>query len=149
MRWWRAVLERAAAVQEVDDVPFMRLQPVELQRLHLADVQAVDVGGVDQIPREPFILGQGAADQRVAAFLEKLILRTIDHRNEREVQIIEALRPGPKAIPEIVKVVYAAYPVALHAPAGQSVCSHLLKLEREGRASRDGAAPIDAIWRLS
>jgi len=73
----------------------------------------------------------------------------IDHRNEREAQIIEALRPGPSTIPEIVKGVYAAYPVALHGPAGQSVCSHLLKLEREGRASRDGAAAIAATWRLA
>jgi hypothetical protein len=46
--------------------------------------------------------------------------------------------------------VYAAYPVALHAPAGQSVCSHLIKLEREGRAARcDDVKPIDAIWQLA
>ena len=74
----------------------------------------------------------------------------IDHRNEREAQIVNALGPGPLSIPEIVKVVYAAYPVALHGPAGQSVCSHLLKLAREGRAaSSDAAAPIDATWRLA
>ncbi len=72
----------------------------------------------------------------------------INHRNEREAQFIEALRPGPLTIPEIVKIVYAAYPLALHGPAGQSVCSHLLKLEREGRASREGATPIDGTWRL-
>ena len=73
----------------------------------------------------------------------------IDHRNDREAQILGALRPGPLAIPEIVKVVYAAYPVALHGPAGQSVCSHLVKLEREGLAARSlDSAPIDATWRL-
>ena len=74
----------------------------------------------------------------------------IDHRNDREAQIVDALRPGPLSILKIVKVVYAAYPVALHAPAGQSVCSHLIKLEREGRAARcDDVKPIDAIWQLA
>ena len=35
---------------------------------------------------------------------------------------------------------------ALHGPARQSVCSHLLKLEREGRVRRDGDVAIDARW---
>ena len=74
----------------------------------------------------------------------------IDHRNDRERQIIEALGSGPQRIPEIVAVVYAAYPKALHAPAGQSVCSHLLKLERESRVQRSGdERPIESVWELS
>ncbi|MCH2171270.1 beta-lactamase-like protein 2 [Myxococcota bacterium] len=74
----------------------------------------------------------------------------IDHRNDREHQIASALGEGPRRIPEIVKVVYAAYPEALHAPAGQSVCSHLKKLEKENRVARtNDAPPIDAIWELT
>ena len=72
----------------------------------------------------------------------------IDHRNQREQEILAALRAGLGLIPEIVARVYAAYPVALHAPARSSVCSHLLKLEREGRVRRTGAAPLDAHWTL-
>jgi glyoxylase-like metal-dependent hydrolase (beta-lactamase superfamily II) len=72
----------------------------------------------------------------------------IDHRNQREQEILAALRTGLSAIPEIVARVYAAYPVALHAPARSSVCSHLLKLEREGRVRRDGDAPLEARWTL-
>ena len=72
----------------------------------------------------------------------------IDHRHEREGQILAALRAGLTAIPEIVARVYAAYPVALHGPARSSVCSHLLKLEREGRVRRSGAVPLDAQWSL-
>jgi ribonuclease/clavin/mitogillin len=73
----------------------------------------------------------------------------IDHRHQREREIVAALRAGLTAIPEIVARVYAAYPVALHLPARSSVCSHLLKLEREGRVRRSGAAPLDAHWSLA
>src|SRR5258705_5779925 len=72
----------------------------------------------------------------------------IDHRNQREQEILAALRAGLNLIPEIVARVYVAYPVALHMPARASVCSHLLKLEREGRVRRTGAAPLDAHWAL-
>src|SRR5262249_42781927 len=73
----------------------------------------------------------------------------IDHRNQREQEILAALRSGLSAIPEIVARVYAAYPVALHGPARSSVCSHLLKLEREGRVRRGRAAPRDARGALA
>ena len=58
----------------------------------------------------------------------------IAHRHERERQILAALERGPKGVMEIVKIVYAAYPEALHAAAAQSTSQHLRKLEREGRA---------------
>jgi len=76
----------------------------------------------------------------------------IDHRLERERQILAALGSGRRRIEEIVRTVYAAYPRALHAAAGQSVASHLLKLEAEGRVAREGGASSDAmtaLWRLS
>jgi glyoxylase-like metal-dependent hydrolase (beta-lactamase superfamily II) len=71
------------------------------------------------------------------------------HRHERESQILAALSQTAR-IPEIVKVVYAAYPVTLHAAAGQSVASHLLKLEGEGRVRREDAEqPLEARWLLA
>jgi glyoxylase-like metal-dependent hydrolase (beta-lactamase superfamily II) len=73
----------------------------------------------------------------------------IAHRNAREREILDALSAGLSAIPDIVARVYAAYPVSLHGPARQSVCSHLLKLEREGRVVRRGEPPIDARWNLA
>ncbi len=72
----------------------------------------------------------------------------IDHRLQREREIVDALRSGLSAIPDIVKRVYAAYPKSLHAAARQSVCSHLLKLEREGRSERQGDDPLAARWSL-
>ena len=71
----------------------------------------------------------------------------IAHRNAREVEIVEALEAGLDRIPDIVSRVYAAYPVALHGAARMSVCSHLLKLEREDRVRREGE-PLEARWTL-
>ena len=70
----------------------------------------------------------------------------VAHRNAREREILQALDAGDRTIPEIVARVYAAYPPALHGPARHSVCSHLRKLEREGRVRRDGAVALDARW---
>jgi ribonuclease/clavin/mitogillin len=58
----------------------------------------------------------------------------IAHRQMREDQILAALGAGPLTIPEIVAQIYADYPPSLHGPAGESVGSHLRKLESEGRA---------------
>jgi len=82
---------------------------------------------------------------RIADGVAKLA-EYIAHRNAREREILDALRAGLSRIPEIVARVYAAYPVALHGPARQSVCSHLLKLEREGRVRREGAVALEASW---
>ena len=78
----------------------------------------------------------------------------IAHRQAREQQVLAELARGPRAPLEIVRAMYKAYPPALHAAATQSVSAHLLKLEREGRARRDGgdgdggdADPTKAIWR--
>jgi glyoxylase-like metal-dependent hydrolase (beta-lactamase superfamily II) len=73
----------------------------------------------------------------------------IAHREERDVQIVAAMRGGAVCIPDIVKIVYAAYPESLHAAAGHSVCSHLLKLEDEGHAARSGEdEPLSDRWTL-
>jgi ribonuclease/clavin/mitogillin len=73
----------------------------------------------------------------------------IDHRNQRETEIVAAIEAGLHTIPDVVARVYAAYPAALHLPARSSVCSHLLKLEREGRVRRSGEPPLDAHWTLA
>jgi glyoxylase-like metal-dependent hydrolase (beta-lactamase superfamily II) len=73
----------------------------------------------------------------------------IAHRLAREQQILAALETGREEIPDIVAQVYAAYPAQLQLAARSSVCSHLLKLEREGRVRRDGSQPLQARWRLA
>jgi len=72
------------------------------------------------------------------------------HRQDREGQILAALQVGAAPIATIVKRVYTDVPEVLHEAAGQSVASHLRKLEREGRARRAprDAEPLAATWSL-
>lgn len=75
----------------------------------------------------------------------------IAHRWHREKQILAALAGGMDEIETIVKIIYSAYPAFLHGAAGQSVGSHLLKLERESRVRREGeptALPTEVNWYL-
>jgi glyoxylase-like metal-dependent hydrolase (beta-lactamase superfamily II) len=72
----------------------------------------------------------------------------IDHRLLRERQILEVLGDGPRPITEIVKVIYAEVPTALHRMAGMSVHSHLRKLAGEGRVREEAAAGGPSRWIL-
>lgn len=72
----------------------------------------------------------------------------IAHREQREREILACLEDGVETIPRIVARVYAAYPASLHGPARMSVCSHLQKLEREGRVRHHGDDPVEARWEL-
>jgi glyoxylase-like metal-dependent hydrolase (beta-lactamase superfamily II) len=78
----------------------------------------------------------------------------IAHREQREKQIVAALGAiGPALVPDLVKRIYVDVPTVLHGAAAQSVASHLVKLEREGRARRETAAagepPVASRWRLA
>jgi len=76
------------------------------------------------------------------------ILEYLAHRMLREQEILAAVGEGIARIGEMVKRIYAAYPVELHAPAAGSVTAHLRKLEREGRVVRSGSEdPLSAHWR--
>ena len=72
------------------------------------------------------------------------------HRMQREQEILAAVGDGLARIGEMVKRIYAAYPVELHAPAAGSVTAHLRKLEREGRVVGFGEPDaLRAEWRLA
>lgn len=80
------------------------------------------------------------ATPRLAAYLE--------HRLERERQILRVLDDGPLAVPEMVKRIYVNTPVQLHPAAGMSVLSHLTKLEAESRVKAPANPKHDA-WALA
>ena len=61
----------------------------------------------------------------------------LDHRLERERQIVELLGSGPHDIPSIVAVLYADVRPELHEPAGRSVHAHLLALGDRGAVQVD------------
>lgn len=64
----------------------------------------------------------------------------IEHRMQRERQVLEALEvlPTSVSIPEIVRHIYVDVDEKLHPIAARSVEAHLVKLEREGRVRREG-----------
>ena len=75
---------------------------------------------------------QGAAKRRIRALIE--------HRRAREAKVVEALAAAPRPIAELLEHAYADTPRELWPWAERSLLAHLLKLERDGRAQRDGEA---------
>lgn len=73
----------------------------------------------------------------------------LDHRIEREREVIAAIEGGAVTVEQMVERIYAEYPRRLYAAAGQSVTSHLLKLERESRVSRRLDAAGEEHWALA
>ncbi len=71
--------------------------------------------------------------------------KLIAHRLKREQKVVDGFTAkNPATLDELVPVVYADTPVKLHGAAKRSLYAHLLKLEADGRVSRDGER-----WQLS
>jgi glyoxylase-like metal-dependent hydrolase (beta-lactamase superfamily II) len=68
---------------------------------------------------------------------EAVLRGYLQHRQEREQQIISLLREGASSPDAIVTRLYRGLNETLVAMARESVLAHLLKLEREGRAARE------------
>ena len=104
---------------------------------------------------EAVVLRLGAYDRTLAKgpHWHALGIETVEVRRivvERERQILAALGNETRKVIEIVRIVYAAYPETLYPAAGQSVTSHLKKLEVEGRVRRAQDAPegvLESRWR--
>jgi glyoxylase-like metal-dependent hydrolase (beta-lactamase superfamily II) len=63
----------------------------------------------------------------------------VDHRLQREAQILACIDAGVETIPAMVARMYVDVDKRLHVAAGRSVLSHLIQLENEGRVvSVDG-----------
>ncbi len=73
----------------------------------------------------------------------------LDHRLEREREVIAAIEGGAVTVEQMVERIYAEYPRRLYAAAGQSVTSHLIKLERESRVSRRLDPAGEEHWALA
>jgi glyoxylase-like metal-dependent hydrolase (beta-lactamase superfamily II) len=77
----------------------------------------------------------------VAAFL--------DHRAEREAQIVTELLKGPATIMAMVPVIYAAVDARLYPAAARSTLAQLLHMHETGRVAADRPPGLDAVWRLA
>jgi glyoxylase-like metal-dependent hydrolase (beta-lactamase superfamily II) len=76
----------------------------------------------------------GPAIEDPAALIEQYL----HHRHQREVQILTALESGVETVAAITQRIYVGLTPALEPLARQNVLAHLIKLEQEGLARRDG-----------
>ena len=77
------------------------------------------------------------AAHRLARALRR-IRGLIAHRMEREAKVIAALGAEPRTLGELVERAYTDTPRELWPYAERSLLAHLLKLEAEGKAAREG-----------
>jgi glyoxylase-like metal-dependent hydrolase (beta-lactamase superfamily II) len=71
----------------------------------------------------------------------------LDHRAEREEQILVGLAAGDRTVDALVERIYAEHPTDLLELAGRSVTAHLLKLEKEGRVAKAGRV-AERTWTI-
>jgi len=76
----------------------------------------------------------------------ELLTHYIQHRLDREAQVLAALTATPQTVKQLVPTVYADTPPAMYDWAGLSLLAHLLKLEHEGRATRSSGTDRTEYW---
>lgn len=67
----------------------------------------------------------------------------IEHRLEREAQIVEQLAAGKRLIKDMVAVIYADVDKRLHPAACHSVLAHVIRLVQSGKVGCDGPPCVD------
>jgi len=77
------------------------------------------------------------------------VAELIEHRLQRERQVLAAVRSGLDTIPAIVEMLYVDVRRELFKPARRSVLAHLVKLVDDGAVAVDGAQRprLDAAYR--
>lgn len=79
---------------------------------------------------------------------ERKIKELIQHRLDREAQVLDCLRQGCQTVEEMVKVIYPELDQRLHRQAVGQIASHLIKLEKEKRVLSEPARK-GRIYRLA
>ena len=85
-------------------------------------------------PVETIFPGHGAPQGAAAPRIRWLI----EHRHAREAEVLAALGREPRTLRELVERAYQDTPHELWPYAERSLLAHLIKLESEGRARREG-----------
>lgn len=94
---------------------------------------------------EPAVLLPSHGPAIHGAEIAGLVRGYIEHRQQRERQIVELLRAGPMTADALVAAMYPAVHPQLTEAARYSVLAHLLKLQAESRvAELPGASPDEA-----
>lgn len=106
-------------------------------RAYLASLRRLQAMGLRRI-----LPGHGPTIDDPPALLE----RYIRHRHEREQQVLAGLAGGPRAVDELVIVIYPDLADSLRDAAALSLTAHLLKLESEGRVVRAAGPDRHDRW---
>lgn len=72
----------------------------------------------------------------------------IAHRRDREEEILACLSDGIETISDMVPVIYADVPPAVHGAAARSLLAALIYLVETGRVRTDGAPDEESVYRL-
>ncbi len=75
---------------------------------------------------------------------QAVLRKYLEHRREREIQVLAALEAGLRTVDAIADRIYAGLAAALVPMARESVLAHLEKLEHDGLARR-----ADDVWRTA
>jgi glyoxylase-like metal-dependent hydrolase (beta-lactamase superfamily II) len=73
----------------------------------------------------------------------------LEHRLDREKQILACIKDGLPTIPEMVARMYADVDKRLHPAAARSVLAHLIQLAEDGRVKADPSAGPSARYTLA
>ena len=73
----------------------------------------------------------------------------LEHRRDRERQIVERLAAGDTRIKAMVPVLYSAVDQRLWPAAAHSVMAHMLELVRTGRVATSGEPTLESEYRLA
>ena len=87
----------------------------------------------------------GPAITEVRTFVQAYL----DHRLERERQILDTLATGTDKIGDIVKVLYKDVDKRLHPAAAHSVLAHIIHLRETGRVTADGINGLRQSYRIA
>lgn len=87
----------------------------------------------------------GPAITEVRTFVQAYL----DHRLERERQILDTLANGTDKIGDIVKVLYKDVDKRLHPAAAHSVLAHIIHLRETGRVTADGINGLRQSYRIA
>lgn len=90
-----------------------------------------------------YLPGHGGPVHEPQAFLRGL--RT--HRRMRERAVLERIRAGDRAIPDMVRAIYRDTDPRLHGAAALSVLAHLEDLVEKGRVATDGPPRLTGRYR--
>jgi ribonuclease/clavin/mitogillin len=90
---------------------------------------------LQEFPSRMLLPGHGSASARPDHLLEQCL----SHRKQREEDLLTMLDGGPHTVKDLAQTVYRGLPEKLMRFAELQVLAGLQKLEREGRASSNGA----------